>query len=124
MSGGFESDSDSMPLQPSGPATLEIVLQVLSAHRAESRVHWKHIADRLDDHAAQLRALPGMKSELEQNTAITKQYAEDQAFKKGMNTRVRVAAIWAAAAGSLLGGAYTIKQFFGGSGPPPGMGPQ
>lgn len=123
MSGGFETGSDNMPLQPSGPATLETVLQVLSAHRAESRVRWKHIADRLDDHAAQLRALPGMKSELEQNTAITKQYAEDQAFKKGMNTRVKVAAIWAAAAGSLLGGAYTIKQFFGG-GPPPGMGPQ
>ena len=39
------------------------------------------------------------------------------------DTRVKVAAIWAAAAGSLLGGAYTIKQFFGG-GPPPGMGPQ
>lgn len=119
-------DSGDMPLNADEPVTLSTVLAALREHRLESRLRYQGIADRLDNHAAQLAELPAMKLELEQYTATIKQYADDQAFRRGVNARLKTAGIWGAVVAAGLGIWLSVSQLFGHGPklPPPGMGPQ
>lgn len=116
-----------MPLDgASRPVTLEAVMEALRAHRLESRLRYQGIADRLDDHAKQLSALPAMQAELQRNTVMTQEYADDRAFKRGVNARLKVMGLWGTVVAVALGIWISVSQLFshGPKIPPPGMGPQ
>lgn len=104
--------------------THQAILSAIAAHRAESRERWRTFDRRLDSVEEKLEVIPSMQTELAANTQLTKQYAEDEAFKRGVNRRAKVMAVWAALVGSVLGALATWKALFGGAPPPPGIGPQ
>lgn len=100
--------------------THQAILEAIAAHRAESKERWRSIDRRLDGVDSRLGALPAMQAELTANTVLTKQYAEDQAFKAGLRKRWQHAGMLAGATAGLVGLWMALKSLFGG-GPP--MGP-
>lgn len=102
------------------------ILQAIAEHRAESNARWEAVDRRLDEHGRILQRLPVVEAGLAASAAITKQYADDQAFKRGMNARVRSATVWGSIVAVALGLWISVNHLFG-SGPklpPPGVGPQ
>lgn len=124
MSDSF--DSDAVPLDVNESVTLRAVMLALREHRLESKLRYQDIAARLDDHATQLQAIPAMKAQLEQYTSTITQAAEDQAFKRGVNARLKTVGVWGTVVAIALGIWLSASQLFGHGPklPPPGIGPQ
>lgn len=106
--------------------THQAILQAIAEHRAESAARWSAIERRLDEHGQTLQRIPLIEVDLATNTAITKQYAEDQAFKRGVNARAKVVGVWGAVIATALAIWLSASQIWGHGSklPPSGIGPQ
>lgn len=109
-------------LEPMGEPTTGAIMAALADHRTESRVRWKEMDERLDRITETLAELPDMKRELAENTVITRQVAQENAFKTELRKRYTTVGVVAGTTAALIGLWVTIKSLFSG-GPPPGVGP-
>lgn len=110
-------------MEPTHAAILSAIDELKSTvadHRTESRLRWEGLAERLDDHAKKLDALPVMQHKLDENTKMTAALTERKEFWDGAKRRWIGLGVLAGASAAILGLGVALKNLLQhGSGPHP-----